>query len=576
MNPGAIVSPAARSDSPLVVPWVRRLLEWLRPHTSTKTRLALLLGTLLAGFGATAGVLRSMHVREADAMLANLRREREQLLQQVTDLSSRSLRNFAADYSNWDEMLAFVGSGDRSWAAINLDASLQTFNVNAAWVLRPDGSLVYGTTRQLDDRLREPPWSAAPLLARLRTDHFARFFVDLPAGVLEVRAGPIQPSSDVARTTAPQGWFLVGQLWSAGYLQNVGRVLDSDLSIFPPDTRLEHPADDPGLHLEQMLAGLDGRPVALLHAYYHPEPLVRLLEDNRNDMYVFYAFGIIVITLTFLGVSRWVINPLRQLEASMAGNSAAPLGGLLGQADEFGRLARMTEAAFRQRTELKHEVEEHNRTEAALRESEAELRRSVDLRTRLARDLHDGVIQSIYAAGLGLESARAELETDPTAAVRRLGAVRDSLNLTIRDVRGFITGLEPEGIVGFAQALQTLATTMEALHPVHLQLQIDPAAASRLSARDQLHALQIVRESISNAVRHGGAAHITLQLQPEDTSVVLALEDDGRGFDPDAISAGSGLINVSARAREMGATLQIKSEPTQGTRLILKFNPQTR
>ncbi|HTL68419.1 MAG TPA: CHASE4 domain-containing protein [Lacunisphaera sp.] len=541
---------------------------------STKARLVLLLGALLAGFGVTAGVLRSMHLREAEAMLANLRRERAQLLQQVTELNSRSLRNFATDYSNWDEMLAFVRSGDRSWAAINIEASLQTFNVNAAWVLRPDGSLVYAAARQLDEPMRGLPWSTGPLLDRLRADRFARFFVEVPAGVLEVRAGPIQPSSDVARQTAPQGWFLAGQLWSPAFLQNIGRVLDSDLALFAPGTRLEHPPEDLGLHLDQPLAGLDGRPVGLLHAYYHPEPLVRLLEDNRNDMYVFYAFGIIVITLTFLGVSRWVINPLRQLEASMAGNSPAPLGGLLRQADEFGRLARMTEAAFRQRAELKHEVEEHNRTEAALRESEAELRRSAALRTRLARDLHDGVIQSIYAAGLGLESARAALETDQEEAVRRLGAVRDSLNLTIRDVRGFITGIEPEGIVGFAPALQTLATTMEALHPVRLELRIDPAAASRLSPRDQLHALQIVRESISNAVRHGDATRITLRLHEEAGSVVLALEDDGRGFDPDAVTAGSGLINVSARAREMGASLRLESQPAQGTRLTLKFNLQ--
>ncbi|HVT71831.1 MAG TPA: CHASE4 domain-containing protein [Lacunisphaera sp.] len=543
---------------------------------NTKTRLALLLGTLLAGFGVTAAILRSMHVREAEAMLANLRRERDQLLLQVTELNSRPLRNFATDYSNWDEMLAFVRSGDRAWAAVNIDASLQTFNVNAAWVVRPDGSLVYGATRQLDDRLREPPWSPGALVARLHGEPFARFFVDVPAGILEVRAGPVQPSADVARTTAPQGWFLAGQLWSPDYLQNIGRVLDSDLAVFPPGTRLEHPPEDLGLHLERPLAGLDGRPVALLHAYYHPEPLVRLLEDNRNDMLVFYAFGIVVITLTFLGVSRWVINPLRQLEASMAGNSPAPLAGLLDHGDEFGRLARMTEAAFRQRTELRHEVEEHSRTEAALRESEAELRRSAALRTRLARDLHDGVIQSIYAAGLGLESARAELEADPAAAVRRLGAVRDSLNLTIRDVRAFITGLEPEGIVGFAQALQTLATTMEALHPVRIELRLDPAAASRLAPRDQLHALQIVRESISNSVRHGDATRITMQLRAEDTSVVLTLEDDGRGFDPAAVTAGSGLINVSARAREMGASLHLESQPAQGTRLTLKFTPPTR
>lgn len=542
----------------------------------TKTRLALMFGFLLLSFGTAAWSLHGWHQHEADRLLADLQRERSKLLEQVLQLTSQSLRNFATDYSNWDEMLAFVHSGDPAWAPINIDASLQTFAVQAAWVLRADGSLVYGATRQLDDAHRIPPLPLKQILEKMRREKFTGFFVEVPEGILEIRTAPIQPSSDVRRETEPQGWLLVGQLWNNAYLNTLAGVLDSTVVLLPPAATPKPPPNDLKIHLQHDLVGWDGNLLKRLHLDYRPASLIVPLQNDRYEMIVFCSFVFAIITFTIAGVSHWVLKPLRLLEQSMETKSPAILGNLLDQPDEFGRLARLASTSFAHRAALENEVAERRRTETALRQSEEQVRLSADLRTRLARDLHDNVIQSIYATGLGLESISRTIRIDPSTAEQHLEAVRKTLNQLIREIRNFITGLEPERSgppIHFTQTLTALATTLQSLHPLEVRLDLNPLAAARLSPQEQLHALQIVREGVSNALRHGGATRIDLRLLDQAGVTVLQIEDNGGGFDPAAAAGrGSGLDNQTARAREMGATLRIDSARGDGTRLNLRFD----
>ncbi len=542
----------------------------------TKTRLALMFGLLLLAFGTAAWSLHAWYDREADRMFANLERERRTLLEQVLQLTAQSLRNFATDYSNWDEMLTFVRSGDSAWAAINIDASLQTFNLHAAWILRADGSLVYGANRQISDTARTLPLPLPPLLEKLRREKFTGFFVTVPEGLLEIRTAPIQPSSDVRRESEAQGWLLVGQLWNPAHLKTLAGVLDSTVVLCPPGETPKWPTDNPGIHLHHDLVGWNGSPLQLLNLAYQPASLLLPLQNDRYEMIVFCLFVFAIIAASFIGISCWVLRPLRQLEASMEAKSAAPLANLLEQPDEFGRFARLVASSFAHRAALEREVEERSQTEAALRDSEKQVHLSADLRTRLARDLHDNIIQSIYATGLGLESIRRTLRTDPVAAEQHLEAVRKTLNQLIREIRNFITGLEPETSgrpAQFTQTLNALATTLRSLHPIHIALDLNPQAAARLSPQEEVHALQIVREGVSNALRHGRATQIDLRLFDLAGVSVLQIEDNGSGFDPaTAIGQGSGLSNQIARAREMGAALRIDSAPGDGTRLTLRLD----
>lgn len=205
----------------------------------------------------------------------------------------------------------------------------------------------------------------------------------------------------------------------------------------------------------------------------------------------------------------------------------------------------------------------------ALSESEQRLRHSLEERIRIGRDLHDGIIQSIYAVGLALGDCRRLIGEDPAQAQRRLDDTVRDLNGVIREVRGFIEGLEPEALKGreFRTALGGVAEQLGVAQRTNWSVDVDSEAANRLSASQVAGLLQIAREALSNALRHSGATRIVAQLKQElDRSlIVLEITDDGCGFDPSSSpKPGLGLRNLQARARELGGRCEIRSASGQG------------
>ena len=210
--------------------------------------------------------------------------------------------------------------------------------------------------------------------------------------------------------------------------------------------------------------------------------------------------------------------------------------------------------------------------EEALRKSEQRLRQSLEERVQLGRDLHDGLIQSIYAIGLGLGECRRLIQESPGEAEARLGKAINDLNSVIRDVRSFIVGLEPEALKGqeLKGALQSLVTTMSETHAAQFSFDIDSRAADRLTARQATQLLQIAREAMSNSLRHARATSTSVALSLRNGCVQLEVQDDGGGFDLAARrDSGHGLRNITARARELGASSEVVSAPGKGTRVLV-------
>jgi PAS domain S-box-containing protein len=220
------------------------------------------------------------------------------------------------------------------------------------------------------------------------------------------------------------------------------------------------------------------------------------------------------------------------------------------------------------------DITERRQAEEALRESEGRLRRSLEERVRLGRDLHDGIIQSIYAVGLGLQECRNLMQQDPAVAQERLARSISDLNAVIRDVRDFIVGLEPEALNGreFKEALQSLIETMSQAHASQFSLDIDPQAAEALNGRRAAHLVQIAREAMSNSLRHACAKSTVVLLRKENGCVRLEIRDDGAGFEQKALAnRGHGLRNIAARANEIGARSEILSAPGRGTRVLIEI-----
>jgi Signal transduction histidine kinase len=238
---------------------------------------------------------------------------------------------------------------------------------------------------------------------------------------------------------------------------------------------------------------------------------------------------------------------------------------------EVGALAKLAESSVAQSRELAHERDVRQRAEADALLTQQLLNRSLQEKIRLGRDLHDGIIQSLYAAGLTLESARPLVASDPAEAEARITRTRENLNHCIRDIRAHIAGLAPENLTSadFAPALRAIADELAATRAIEFNFQIDETAVRLLSPAQSIELLQIAREAFSNALRHGAASKISIHLSSTPAALDLAIHDNGTGFDPSAARTGHGLSNMRARATQLGATLHLESSSTTGTRLSL-------
>ncbi len=198
----------------------------------------------------------------------------------------------------------------------------------------------------------------------------------------------------------------------------------------------------------------------------------------------------------------------------------------------------------------------------------------VEERERIGRDLHDGIIQSIYAVGLSLEDVPDLMTDEPDEARARVERAIDSLDQSIRDIRNFIFGLRPELLeqAGLVGGLAALADEFRVNSMVDVDLETAGAQDADLPADLTGQFLSIAREALSNIARHSKATRGSVRVEMADDIVRLTIGDNGVGFDP-ARPRGvghQGLVNMRARASSVGGRLEIQSGPGTGTRIIVE------
>ncbi len=200
-------------------------------------------------------------------------------------------------------------------------------------------------------------------------------------------------------------------------------------------------------------------------------------------------------------------------------------------------------------------------------------------RERIGRDLHDGIIQSIYAAGLHLEQASAEIGDEPGTIRARINTVMGELNRITGDIRSTIFDLRSGELEARNAEAIVLAVADEL--QAHTLVKLDVASEGlyrpRLRAEQAEQLRHIVIEAFSNVLRHAHATTVTVRMSCTRRRFTLHIRDDGAGFDP-AVSAvrgrrgrAQGLANIRRRAELLDAELSVESTPGHGTALSLRM-----
>ncbi|HEU4503857.1 MAG TPA: PAS domain S-box protein [Nitrospira sp.] len=219
------------------------------------------------------------------------------------------------------------------------------------------------------------------------------------------------------------------------------------------------------------------------------------------------------------------------------------------------------------------DITEQKRAEEALRRSELAVRQAFEERECLSQDLHDNLLQSLYAVGMGLELTKQRLQRISRTNAKRLEQSVSQLNNVIREVRTFISHVQPPVVLDeqtVTDALRALAGSFMATGAGEIVVTVDDEVGLRLSSEQRTHLLAIAKEALSNSIRHTKADKRMVTLRRQGNKIRLEVIDNGHGFSPGHRRAqGMGLQNMRARARKLRGRIAITSVLTQGTTVTL-------
>lgn len=281
------------------------------------------------------------------------------------------------------------------------------------------------------------------------------------------------------------------------------------------------------------------------------------------------------ILTSSLVFTAWIfvalLRPLRQIHAGLRAGSETPFASLLSQPTELGEIARGVAASLRQRHLMERELAIRERLENRLRDSESALAALRAERERFLQNLHDGLIQSLFALGLKMENLASSLQPmNPEAA--------DSLRLAIGEINRLLDDLRAslhqavETIplnLRLSAALKNLVESFQGLG-VEYELSCQSVGEERLDPTQTAEIIAICSEALMNTLRHAQASRVFVQLEMNQNAIKLRISDDGQGF-PESLVEGLGLHGMRQRATRLRGRLQLTNQTGRGAQVLLEI-----
>lgn len=199
---------------------------------------------------------------------------------------------------------------------------------------------------------------------------------------------------------------------------------------------------------------------------------------------------------------------------------------------------------------------------ARLAEESAQLAR-LEERSRIAREIHDTLAQSLTAIALHVEGALNHLTTDPDRARQRLERALETTRESLEEARRSVLNLRAAPLAGKPLEAALRSLTRSFTSETGVSVRVCVYGERELPLRVEAELFRIGQEALSNVQRHARATHVEIILQHTRRAVRLAVEDNGAGFDPKAVEKGRhGLVGMRERARLLEGRLWVRSRPS--------------
>jgi signal transduction histidine kinase len=353
--------------------------------------------------------------------------------------------------------------------------------------------------------------------------------------------------------------------WDASFRRELGAMLGGAVEVLAPGEPVA--AGARGDKMLRFVQDIPGHPDWKARVTFSPPAVIRVQVLHQRVM---AALVVLALLCALLPMLFFVLSSRRGTPAD--GGTRSPWAAVRAHALGLEHLAKITNETG---AALLQEHDARLRAEEDLQVNRSLLDRSVAERVRLGRELHDNICQTLYAVCLTLESVQKKDAVAP-AMRSRIEQCLNELRRLNQQVRAYLRDLEPGNVAhqSFRSALDELVDSFALGADIQIERKLDEEALARIAPAHVAELMGILREALSNSLRHGGARRITLRAGRSDTAVALSVQDDGCGFHPSAGTAspgssGHGLANMQARAAALGGHLHIDSAPGKGTRVLL-------
>jgi signal transduction histidine kinase/CheY-like chemotaxis protein len=567
-----------------------------------QTKILLLLLAVVAAFIGGLVALKLSEQRQLQRMGRERAIERDRNFDGFLSERGDKLSAVVDDHSLWTDMARACAKGDWAWLDQNESfETLSTYDLNAVWIYKPDGTLLFSRNNRYAQDLKELPVPAASLASHLSRHKTCHFFYRVRQGWMEIRGATIHQSEDEERVTTPLGFFFAGRIWIDENIRRMVMFTGYSIRIVPRDEVIpQTPSEEERglITFARLLPGWDGQPVAQLQVH-HDSPIVREMNRVAERLFYWLIIAALVISLILaIALTRWVRRPLRIISRSLQNQDLRPLEKLQRERTEFGKLSAL--------------ILHSRQTEDELRDTEELLRHSQKLEAvgRLAGGVaHD--FNNLLTAIIGYsELLEMKLTSQPDCREQAI-LIRQAGERAAALTRQLLAFSRKQLLQPVVLDLNALIREMEKLLQrvigEHIMIRLELAEGEMCVLADATQLEQVILNlgvNARDAMASGGVLRITTKVEVMDEEhpadddhalapgeyVQLCVIDTGMGMNRETQShifepffttkevgkgTGLGLATVYGIVKQSGGGISVKSEPGKGSMFCI-FLPRVR